>query len=233
MLKRAILGVSALALLAGTASAADLAYRYPVKAQAEIIPVQTFTWTGFYIGGNVGWAWASNSLDYQMFAGPLVSYQMGNSNGFIGGFQAGYNYQFVNNVVAGVEADFEFTDIKNKGNILFNGPLNGSSVSQKVDYFGTIRGRLGYAMDRFMPYITGGAAWAKMGHSDGWIDQSDTKWGWTIGAGMEYALTNNWTVKGEYLYASFNDHKTTTLNGSTLKSGVDLNVLKAGVNYKF
>ncbi len=231
MLKRAILGVSALALLAGTASAADLAYRYPVKA--EIIPVQTFSWTGFYLGGNVGWGWASNSLDYQMFAGPLVSYSMGSSNGFLGGFQAGYNYQMANNLVIGAEADFQFADINNKGNILFNGPLGGAVISQKVDYFGTIRGRVGYAMDRFLPYFTAGAAWANLKHSDTWTSESATKWGWTVGAGMEYALTNNWTVKGEYLYASFNDHKTTYLNGSTMKTGVDMNILKAGVNYKF
>ncbi len=232
MLKRALLGATALALLAGTASAADLAYRYPVKA--EIVPVQTFSWTGFYIGGNVGWGWASNSLDYNIFAGPTVSYDMGDSNGFTGGFQAGYNYQFANNVVAGVEADFQFADINNKGTLLFRGPLGGGSVSQKVDYFGTIRARAGYAMDRFLPYITGGAAWANVGHSDIWgQSQSATKWGWTIGAGAEYAVTNNWTVKAEYLYAAFDDHKTTYTNGSSLKSGVELSTLKAGVNYKF
>ncbi|MGQ3674495.1 outer membrane protein [Xanthobacter sp. TB0139] len=231
MLKRALLGVSALALLAGSASAADLAYRYPVKA--EVVPVQTFSWSGFYIGGNLGWGWASNTLDYNIFMGPTVSYDMGSSNGFIGGFQAGYNYQFANNVVIGVEADIDWADVSGDA-ILFRGPLNAGSVSQKLDYFGTIRARLGYGMDRFLPYITGGAAWAHLKTSDMWgMSQDNTNWGWTIGAGMEYALTNNWTVKAEYLYLDFADNKSTYIDGSQIKSGTDMSTLKAGINYKF
>lgn len=232
MLKRALLGATALALLAGSASAADLATRYPVKAAP--IPVQTFSWTGFYIGGNVGWAWSSGNYDYTPF-GSLVSYSYSPSdtNGFVGGLQAGYNYQFANNVVVGAETDFDWASIS--GNtLLAGGPLDAYSVSRNVDYFGTIRARLGYAMDRFLPYITGGAAYVNNGYSDPFGQSySNTKWGWTIGAGLEYAITNNWTVKGEYLYIDAGNSTTNTFTGNTIDVSNKISTARLGVNYKF
>ncbi|QRG07451.1 porin family protein [Xanthobacter dioxanivorans] len=232
MLKRALLGATALVLLAGSASAADLSTRYPVKAAP--IPVPMFSWTGFYIGGNVGWGWASNTYDYTAFGSPFTySYDLGGSNGFFGGGQVGYNYQFANNVVLGAEADLEWADIGSSA-VLVGGPAGGILASQNVDYFGTIRARLGYAMDRFLPYITGGAAWAKMNYSDPFgISYDTTKWGWTVGAGVEYAITNNWTVKAEYLYLNFDNTSNTLVNGDQLSVGTNLSTAKLGVNYKF
>jgi len=232
MLKRALLGATALALLAGSASAADLATRYPVKAAP--IPVQVFSWTGFYIGGNVGWGWADNSYDYTPFGLPTFSYGLGSSNGFVGGGQLGYNYQFANNVVLGVEADFDWADI-GKTATLVGGPVGGAIVNSNVDYFGTIRARAGYAIDRFLPYITGGAAWANSSTTipGMWDSKSSTNWGWTVGAGAEYAITNNWTVKAEYLYLSFDGKNYTLANADTLSTGFDLQTVKLGVNYKF
>lgn len=231
MLKRALLGASALVLLAGTASAADLATRYPVKAAP--VPVQVFSWTGFYIGGNVGWGWADNTYDYTPFASPTYSYNPGTSNGFTGGLQLGYNYQFVNNVVLGVEADFNWADINTSG-VLVGGPLGGGVIDQKVDYFGTIRARLGYAVDRFLPYITGGVAYANTKYTDPFgLSDSNLKWGWTAGAGIEYAITNNWTVKAEYLYLGFDNSSTNYFNGDQLTVGSNIQTARVGVNYKF
>lgn len=233
MLKRALLGATALVLLAGTASAADLSTRYPVKAAP--IPVQVFSWTGFYIGGHVGWGWASNNLDYTVAGAPPVTfgYGLGSSNGFTGGFQVGYNYQFANNVVLGVEADFDWSDI-GTSSLLVGGPVGGAVVSQNVDYFGTIRARLGYAVDRFLPYITGGAAWAKVNYTDPFaLNYDNTKWGWTVGAGVEYAITNNWTVKAEYLYLGFNDSTTNYPFGDVMTVSSDIQTARLGVNYKF
>jgi outer membrane immunogenic protein len=231
MFKRTLLGVSALALMAASASAADLANRYPVKA--AVVPVQMFSWTGFYIGGNVGYAWGNSSLDYTPFLGPTFSYGLGNADGFTGGLQAGFNYQFANNVVLGLEADLQFADI-GSNNLLIGGPVGGAFASQSLDTYGTIRARMGYAFDRFLPYITGGAAWANTSYTGpfGWTADS-THWGWTIGGGLEYAVTNNWTVKGEYQYLSFDGDSHTYLNGDTVKTKYDMSVLKAGVNYKF
>ncbi|MEP9349873.1 outer membrane protein [Xanthobacter sp. KR7-225] len=231
MFKRTLLGVSALALMAASASAADLGTRYPVKA--AVVPVQMFSWTGFYIGGNVGYAWGNSSFDYTPFLGPTYSYDLGNADGFTGGLQAGFNYQFANNVVLGLEADLQFADI-GSNNLLIGGPVAGALASQSLDTYGTIRARLGYAVDRFLPYITGGAAWANTSYTGpfGWTSDS-THWGWTIGGGLEYAITNNWTVKGEYQYLSFDGDGYTYLNGDQVKTNFDMSVLKAGVNYKF
>ncbi|MFG1401719.1 outer membrane protein [Xanthobacter sediminis] len=230
MLKRVLLGASALALLAGSASAADLSTRYPVKA--AVMPAPMFSWTGFYIGGNVGWGWASNSFDYT--TGALTyNYDVDNSNGVFGGLQGGYNFQFANNVVVGVEADLEFADI-GQSNTLVGGPLAATITSSSVDTFGTIRGRVGYALDRFLPYFTGGAAWANTSFTGPWgVTADGTRWGWTIGGGAEYALTNNWTVKAEYLYLDFGDKNLGYLNTDTASQGLTMNTVKAGVNYKF
>lgn len=231
MFKRALLGATALALLAGSASAADLANRYPVKAAP--VPVPVFSWTGFYIGANVGWGFANNTFDYTPFGGPTFGYDVGNTNGFVGGLQLGYNYQFANNVVIGVEADFDWSDI-GADTFLVGGPVGGALVSQNVDYFGTIRARLGYAVDRFLPYITGGAAWAKTNFTDPFaVSYDNTKWGWSAGAGAEYALTNNFTVKAEYLYLGFNNSTVNYVNGDQLSVGSDIQTVKLGANYKF
>lgn len=230
MLKRALLGVSALALLAGSASAADLSTRYPVKA--AVVPMPMFSWTGFYIGGNVGWGWASNSFDYTT-GGLTYGYDVGSSNGVFGGLQAGYNFQFANNVVLGLEADLEFADI-GQSQWLIGGPVGGNMVSTSVDTYGTIRGRVGYAMDRFLPYFTGGAAWANTSFTGPWgLNGDSTRWGWTIGGGAEYAITNNWTVKAEYLYLDYGSKDLGYPNTDVASSNLTMNTVKAGVNYKF
>ncbi len=231
MLKRALLGVSALALLAGSAAAADLSTRYPVKAAP--VPVQYFSWTGFYIGGNVGYGWNSPNFDYTA-AGLTYAYDVGNADGVFGGLQVGYNYQFANNIVLGAEADLEFANM-GTDTFLVGGPASGAFTSTSVDTFGTIRGRVGYAVDRFLPYFTGGAAWANTSFTGpwGWTSESNTQWGWTIGGGAEYAITNNWTVKAEYLYLDFGSQDYTFVGGDSISTGFNMQTVKAGFNYKF
>ncbi|TCT07682.1 outer membrane protein [Aquabacter spiritensis] len=230
MLKRALAGVSALALLGGAASAADLATRYPVKAPV-VVPV--FSWTGFYIGGNIGWGWLNNDVLYSPSYGiPATSINVGSGNGFLGGLQAGYNWQFANNVVLGVEADVEWTDLGSTSVLI--APAVGS-VAGSLDVFGTIRARAGYAFDRVLPYITGGAAWGTSDYGNiGGVSLSQTTWGWTIGAGVEYAFTNNITAKLEYLYVDLIG-KTYTIPSTlgSIETDNDMSVLKVGVNYKF
>ncbi|GGF88459.1 membrane protein [Azorhizobium oxalatiphilum] len=235
MLKRALAGVSALAILGcGAASAADLATRYPVKAVVPVVPV--FSWTGFYIGGNVGYAWANNSYDYTSPLGFTTSYDVGGGDGWVAGLQAGYNYQFANNVVLGIEADIDWTGVGGSNGI-FTGPLVGTNsvAGGELDYFGTIRARVGYAFDRWLPYVTGGAAWGKIDNGTFYgFDNSSTNWGWTIGAGVEYAITNNLTAKLEYLYVDLDGNTLTNpFNLSTVSTSFDMSVVKAGVNWKF
>lgn len=230
MLKRALAGVSALALLGGAASAADLATKYPVKAPV-VVPV--FSWTGFYIGANVGWGWLNNDLDVSpSFGIPATAINIGSANGFIGGLQAGYNWQFANNVVLGLEADIEWADLGGNS-VVVSGPIGVATGS--LDYFGTIRARAGYAFDRVLPYITGGAAYGKSDYGTIYgVSTSETTWGWTVGAGVEYAFTNNITAKLEYLYIDL-DGKTYTIPSTlgSIQTDNDMSVLKVGVNYKF
>ncbi|MDI4663206.1 porin family protein [Xanthobacter autotrophicus] len=254
-MKRFLLATVALAALSAPAAAADLATKYPVKAVA--VPV--FSWTGFYIGGNFGYG--GDSVDFteaEYYYGYLSPYSYShsvNSSGFFVGGQIGYNYQFANNVVVGLETDLQWSGIEGKSDFTesyYGVPYYSQNRSASVDYFGTIRARLGYAFDRFLPYITGGVAYGKtaISHSGGYTDgyylyngsDSSTNWGWTVGAGVEYAITNNWTFKTEYLYVDLGSTDytfgQTYYDGYTAYSYVGsvdtkFHTLKAGVNYKF
>jgi outer membrane immunogenic protein len=210
------------------ASAADL----PVKApQTVLAPV--YNWTGFYVGGNVGYGWgtAENnlSLSHPLVApglsGTLAATDSNKIKGVIGGLQAGYNWQFARNWLAGVEADIQASG--QKGSNIYGATIvlagvslgnNAATVtdSNKLDWFGTVRGRLGVTSDRWLVYATGGLAYGSVNVNGNvqpanypfnatanapivW-DQSTTKVGWTIGAGVENALSGNWSWKIEYLY---------------------------------
>lgn len=227
--------VSVLALGVVGAHAADLTY--------EPVPVAPapFNWTGFYIGvhGGVGGANVDSN-----FSNPDFSANWSDTAfGAFGGAQIGYNYQFAPNWVVGAETDIAASGIK--ASFDYNEPGFDQSIEAKVDWFGTIRGRLGYAWDELLLYGTGGAAYgnlkAKAHFSDAPdldFDVSDTQWGWTIGAGVEYAITPNITLKTEYLYV---DLGSVDLNGYNVvvdavgDTSVDaaFHTVKFGLNYKF
>ena len=223
MKKYLLASVAALGIVAaGAASAADLPSRKgPVAAPVYIPPV--FTWTGFYVGGNAGYGWGNVNAG-TAFTGRTVS--IGDTDGFVGGGQVGYNYQ-IGQFVVGAEADIQGADLSSGGNFF------GASV--KTEYFGTVRARLGVAFDRFMPYITGGWAYGNVKTSIPGIgfssDRTHTS-GWTIGGGLEYAITNNIIAGVEYLYVDLGDKNLTTLAG-TGKVGTDFSVVRARLSYKF
>ncbi|MFK8250590.1 outer membrane protein [Ancylobacter terrae] len=262
MLRKLLCGTALAALAAAPALAADMSY--PVKAApVAYAPVPVFSWTGFYIGANAGYGWTdvggTNAFiaaadDYYFDFLRSGSLQ---PEGWFGGLQAGYNYQFDNNVVLGVEADVQFADMNENFNYsgysqfvdIDNNIFQAGTISSKVETFGTIRARLGYAVDRFLPYITGGVAWADIKRTEVVVSNaevggvigpdvvtaasySDTSWGWTLGAGGEYAITDNWTVKAEYLYA---DVGSSSFSGVFNHRDLDyaIQTVKAGVNYKF
>lgn len=250
-MKKFLLATVALAALSAPAMAADLATKYPVKAVA-VVPV--FSWTGFYIGANAGYGGDQFTLtETESYYGVVSPYQYSqstNSSGFFVGGQIGYNYQFANNVVVGVETDLQWSNIEGSNTYTYSYagvPYETGTRGASVDYFGTIRARLGYAFDRFLPYITGGAAYGKTklsynyvyaGEGAESVSSSSTNWGWTIGAGAEYAITNNWTFKTEYLYVDLGstDYTHAYLDSPYSYVGsVDtkFHTLKAGVNYKF
>jgi outer membrane immunogenic protein len=231
-MRRLGLALLASTLFIGAASAADMPRRAPAYKAPEPIMAQPYNWTGFYVGGNLGYGWGrqDNSVDG-------TSVGSANVNGIIGGGQVGYNWQ-VNQIVFGLEADFQGSGQKGDGS--FTVPFPGT-FTNKLDWFGTVRGRVGYAFDRWLPYVTGGWAY---GH--GSIDASapgvgagsvsNTYSGWTVGGGLEYAFLNNWSAKIEYLYVDFGNGPSVTLapSASVLSGGkLTDNIVRVGLNYKF
>lgn len=242
-MKRILLAGASLGLLAASASAADLGYR---RTQDFSAPVTTalpsFVWTGFYLGANAGYAWGTNKAD---FPTPFSA----KHSGFIGGVQAGYNHQ-MGQVVLGVETDLNYVQ-----NSLARSFVNGlgatASLNRDNGWLGTTRGRLGFTpVERLLVYGTGGLAY---GNSDvsvtatsaagaRWTGKTDsTKVGWTIGAGAEYAFTNNITGKAEFLYYDLGTSNASLAAANAAAAGVTPvthvenrgQLLRAGVNYKF
>jgi outer membrane immunogenic protein len=207
------------------AFAADMPAKAPPAPPA---PVQN--WTGFYVGGHVGYAWTNDPLqsefDTSNFGGTANffpnSFRADDAN-VIGGVHAGYNWQFAPTWLLGIEADFDWTSLKAEGGVapmrIFPGGLPGVpdsayTSSSRLNYFGTVRGRLGYIFSNvWMPYVTGGFAWGRVKYEADWVSVgpspcchapvsfSDTKTGWVVGGGLEYKPVNSpWIFGVEYLY---------------------------------
>ncbi len=198
---RILAGLAVAAALATPASAADLSASYGYAPQVAQIP----SWTGFYIGANVGYGWGSAAGE--------------NPNGFLTGVQAGYNFQFAGSpLVVGIETDFDWSGVS-------SGPFS-------VNYFGTVRGRIGFAAERFLVYATGGLAYGEGEYQVFGLSNSQTSYGWTLGAGAEYALDRNWSARAEYLYVDLGSSTYGSWVGPTT-IGYDGSVIRAGVNYRF
>lgn len=210
---------AALLLSSTSAFAADaIVYNEP----APVAVVDTFSWTGGYIGLNAGYAGGKNKLN--VYDGISAK---DNSNGFLGGIQAGYNWQF-DQMIVGLETDIQGAGIKSDVEI------GGRGAEAKINWFGTTRARLGYTpVDRFMVYATGGVAYGKIKASTANFSESDTRVGYTVGAGAEYALTNNVTLKSEYLYTDLGKLKLDAGAGNFAEVKAPFHTVRVGVNYKF
>jgi outer membrane immunogenic protein len=209
--------------VSGSAFAADLPNRN--KAPAAPVYAPAFTWTGVYLGVNAGYGFGQISKAGAYFDDP---------QGFVGGGQVGYNYQISPNFVLGLEADIQYADLRAKTNAV--GRTGGLTAGTKngVEWFGTVRPRVGYAIDRTLLYVTGGLAYGEQKLTvPGVGSGSSTNVGYTLGAGVEYAFTNNLTGKVEGLYLDLNDHNYVTTTRVSTKSGSEFGVVRAGVNYKF
>ena len=219
------------------ASAADLAPRIFTKA-----PPAPDNWSGGYVGVSGGFG-TGHSTQTDPGPGPLAGGGGGDAgdgsysvNGGLIGGTIGYNWQALGSpLVLGLEADFQGTSLKNSATVTtILGPTTGEA---KVPAFGTVRGRIGYAWDRFMVYGTGGWAYSKTEASvtgpGGSV--SDNKWGsgYTLGGGLEWAFAGPWSLKAEYLYVKAKSVDL-TLGGTTFSTGdYHYNVVRAGLNYRF
>jgi outer membrane immunogenic protein len=221
-MKRIVLAFVSIMALAGVAAAADLPQAAPAPMYAKapvVIPV--YNWTGFYLGLNGGGGFGGSSWT------PTGSFNL--SGGLVGG-TVGYNYQ-VGQAVFGVEGDIDWTNISGSTN---NACPPGCTTSNT--WLSTVRGRLGYAADRFMPYVTGGLAMGNIRASvPGFAGGSATNAGWTLGGGIETAISRNWSVKAEYLYADLGNFGCGVACGGVVANNVSFhtNILRAGVNYHF
>jgi outer membrane immunogenic protein len=222
-MKRLCSALIGLMALTGTAAAADLARPAPAPYYKAPPAFVAYNWSGFYVGINGGGAWGSSNWDLN--GGRNIS------GGLVGG-TVGYNYQF-GQAVFGVEGDIDWADINGTSSNA-TCPL-GCKTSDS--WLATVRGRLGYAADRFMPFVTGGLAVGDIrAQSPGFATQSNTNAGWTLGGGIEAALSQNWTVKAEYLYVDLGKMNCgLNCGGGLTNDNVSFhsNILRAGLNYKF
>jgi outer membrane immunogenic protein len=227
-MKKFLFAAAATVALAAPAAAADLPPRPYTKAPpAYTAPAVVYNWTGFYIGGHLGGAFAGDSS------------LQGSDGRFLGGVQGGYDYQFANNWVMGLEANYSWLGSSNSG-VTFPG---GTIVSGNNNGLGSVTGRLGYAWGPTLLYAKGGYAWRDRnldvslgGVPQGFVTEGDHKDGYTIGAGLEYMFAPNWSAKVEYQYynfgkTTFTDSTSPEIIGSSFRN--DEHTIKAGLNYRF
>jgi outer membrane immunogenic protein len=247
-----ILMAGAVALVAGTqAFAADLppAPAPLPRAPAAYVPVPApFSWTGFYIGGNVGAGWGRGNVVDSVFG---ANYTNGNSATFLGGGQIGGNYQF-GSFVLGAEADFDWmVNNNNSGNgttVTIGGVPTVLRVSANDRWETTLAARFGYAFDHALIYGKAGGGWVGAGNfavtnvatgASVALSNSNTNVGWLVGGGFEYALTQNWTAKVEYDYLALNNASYSVTIPSTAvvdtftNGGRNVQTVTVGVNYLF
>ena len=211
----ASLGVLALGVTA--ASAADIPRARPMPAKAPVYVAPPFSWTGGYIGVNGGGGWGRSS-----FSTPFSSGSFNTSGGLVGG-TLGYNWQF-NQIVFGVEGDLDWSNLRGSA------PCGATTCETRNDWLGTVRGRLGYAVGNFMPYVTGGLAVGDIKTSIAGVGSANqTKAGWTVGGGLEAHISGPWTAKVEYLYVDLGSGG--AIAGSD--ASFHTNIVRAGLNYKF
>jgi len=216
-------GAMALAALVGSAEAADLSSR-PIYTKAPPMAAPYYNWTGFYLGINGGGGWGSSSWD--------STGSFDTSGGLVGG-TIGYNWQ-MGPWVLGLEGDIDWANIKGTTNTV--GCIGGGCSSENT-WLGTARGRVGYAFDRWMPYITGGAAFGDVEATHaGATGQTSTQVGWTAGAGFEFAVVNNITAKVEYLHYDLGSFQCGLNCGNGFVNdnvNFNANVVRGGVNLRF
>lgn len=224
-MKKLLLSTAILFGLGSAAFAAD-------TISAE--PPAGFVWTGGYVGLEAGYGWGKSHHFTEVIPASTDKFSI---DGALGGVTLGYNYQ-INNWVLGAETDFSAAALHGKDPDGASGwNCEATGCETKVEWFGTVRARAGIAFDRTLPYVTGGLAY---GHVKGYIEgdslysNSETRAGWTVGAGVEHAFTDNISVKAEYLYVDLG--KINIENFGPFGQGyadAKFSTVRVGLNYKF
>jgi outer membrane immunogenic protein len=238
-MRRILLAAAAVAFSSSFTLAADMAA--PVYKAPPAVVAAVFNWTGLYVGGDIGYGWGRSDgvLNDGVFNGAPVPYSA-DPRGMIGGGFAGYNYQ-IGQFVVGVEADWQAANLSGSGTGTFL--VNSYTMDTKVSNYGSVRGRLGFTMDRWLVFATGGWAWgnAQTSYSDtgapppfgtNKINGS----GATVGGGIEYAVTNNWLARVEYRHTDLGSHSFENPIGCGCGDNgnrITIDDVRFGLSYKF
>jgi outer membrane immunogenic protein len=228
------------------AHAADLAVKAPPPP-----PVPVFSWTGFYVGANIGGAWSNNRWTDSVF---LTNFNNGNNGVFIGGGQVGGNYQ-IGQFVIGGEWDFDWAANNNNNNGVIIPGVGNIVVTNNNRWITTVAARFGWAIDHWLLYGKAGGGWVGSNNFSvantttgvsfncgtlGFSSCNNSTGGWLVGAGFEYAFTNNWTVKLEYDYLGLGNRTFFVPAGAPFLAGDtfttnnrNVQMVKVGVNYLF
>jgi outer membrane immunogenic protein len=204
-----------------SANAADLQRRYDPVPRAPVYYAPIDTWSGFYLGVNGGGGWGRSTWS--------TTNGFDLSGGLVGG-TAGYNWK-AGSFVLGVEGDVDWSNIK--GRTFIGCPLGCQTDNS---WLATVRGRVGYAFDRFMPYVTGGIAFGDVhARTPGFAGASSTETGWAVGGGVEFTISMNWKAKAEYLYVDLGKFNCGLACGAVVPNNVSWrsNIGRFGVNYRF
>jgi outer membrane immunogenic protein len=259
MRKSSLLSAIAFTVFASNVNAADL----PVKAAPMAPPPPAFSWTGIYIGGHLGGGWGQKTWSQPSGSGDttgLVDAE-GTTSGILGGGQIGLNYQFSPRWVAGIEADFSWGNIKGSfpcfdGFHQIIGEASADHCGAKSDSIVTVVGRVGPTVGPMWIYLLGGGAWVRDHYTDSYFfpdhygsfvvgySASETRSGWTVGGGVEYAVDANWSAKIQYNYMDFGTRRVTISAPGGDPAGdcpcqYDENIeqkihtVKFGLNYRF
>lgn len=205
-MKRVVSGALAL-IAAGWTMSARAADLYGSRSYTSNQRFDSYSWAGPYLGGNIGYAWGS------------VANNPSKPSGFVGGVQAGYNWQS-GAFVFGLEGDIQATGAEETfAPWKFSNP-----------WFGTVRGRAGFAFNNIMFFGTGGLAFGELRATTFGLSESHTNAGWTLGAGAEMGLTQNWSAKIEYLYVDLANSNFVVTGAS---NGYRFGLIRAGINYRF
>jgi len=264
-MKNFLPGFALVALVAaGPAVAADLAPTYKAAPAARL-----YNWSGFYIGGTVGGGMATlpvtdldNFVGNNIDGGPTQNGQALKSAGWVGGVHAGYNWQFAPSFLFGLEGDFNWSNFKASDTTCFGFCAPGDDndhvvASSQLDNFSSFRARFGLTSDRTLLYVTAGPAFGHIkasladlqcsdcdnpGSARFLASESSNHWGVAVGAGVEYALTDNWILRGEYMHLDFSakdflwgngtDQISRFNTGSRVSSTATADIARVGVSYK-
>ena len=228
MIRAMAAGLAWLAVATGGTLAAEPPSPYSLPKPRAPVYVPFFSWNGPYVGLNAGYGWGTSNWTDTVTSASTGDF---NLNGGLFGLTIGMNWQMLGTLIFGAEADFGWSGIK--GSV--SPALCGGSCETSNAWLGTARGRIGYAWDRLMPYVTAGGAFGSVKVSDGFGSVSTTRFGWVVGLGLEYAAVDRWTVKLEYIYVDLGKATcdAACAGGNPFEAAFKAGILRAGVNYRF